>query len=362
MLALMVDKTVEHPKLELLFTVEEETGLVGIREFDFGKIKSRRMINMDAGDHETMCVSCAGSTYCSVFLPINRVPMIDEAYHINISGLTGGHAGLEIGLGRASAIKLMSRVLNRIRDSFDINIISMSRKKHNSIADLSDCLISAMDKDIKGICDLIKLLELELLKEFFDTDPNLSIRFNKEEIANVEMLDKESTSSVIDLVYLFPFGTTKRLNSEFNTILCSSNIDGVEMTKEEFVLYSQLRSSVDDYKAELFRKVKVVTRLCGASIEITDNFTGWPYYGENDFQLMSKQVFKDLFSKDVKIEKSNSCAEPAIIVGAIPDMEAIGMAPFSKGAHTTEEYMDASTFLPFWNFLKALLRESCKID
>ena len=111
MLALMVDDTVTHPPMELLFTVGEESGMSGIRQVDFQLLRSRRMLNMDCGDPDVMCISCAGSANCLVRLPLVRERAEGSGYVLEIKDLAGGHAGLMIDSGRASAVVLMGRLL-----------------------------------------------------------------------------------------------------------------------------------------------------------------------------------------------------------------------------------------------------------
>lgn len=359
MMALIEDDTFIHPPIELLFTVEEELGLVGVRYVEYDKIKSRRMVNMDAGDHETMCVSCAGAISAQIILPIKRIPISSNQYMISVSGLTGGHGGIGIVFNRASAIKLMGCIIYRLKENVQFNLLSICRPELRSIATELECILAFPENEFQKVETIINEAFGEFKLEYAHTDPNMMVTLQQYEVSTGSMLDDASSNAIADLMYLMPYGVIKRSNQEYDYVLCSNNIDGVVLENERFVAYNMIRSPFDAYKWELFREMKLHARLCGAEIVITDEFTGWPYTGDKPLHIISKKVFRKLFGFDIKISKENGCAEPCIIAGKLPNMEIIGMSPYSRGAHTTDEHMNVATFLPFWMFVKALLLEMC---
>lgn len=360
MLALMEDKSVTHPPLELLFTVGEEVGMVGIRQVDFSKISARRMLNMDCGDPDVMCVSCAGSAQCVARLSLRRVPLEGAAYTLRIEGLAGGHSGVVIDTGRASAVKLLGRVLYRLQEALEIHIADAHCDRIFGIATHAWAELVFRAADVSRAEALLREIYRELCEEFGRTDPDLVLTLSPCAQAPAEMLDAQSGRRLAELLYLLPYGVTKRDCEERDVILCSINAVRLE-TGGEAECELMLRAPVDSIKWELVRELKLLTRLCGGALEVLDSYSGWPFRADSPLQQLCHRVYERLNHRPLKTEKVNMCAEAGIVCGALPDMDIVGIAPWGRGAHTPDERLDLDTMLPFWTFLTALLKEMCSV-
>ena len=360
MLALMEDSSVTHPPLELLFTVGEEVGMVGIRQVDFSKISARRMLNMDCGDPDVMCVSCAGSAQCVARLPLRRVPVRGTARVLSVEGLEGGHSGVVIDTGRASAIKLLGRALYRLREALELHIADAHCDRVFGITTHARAVLVFHEADLPRAEEVLAELLGELREEFGRTDPNLSLTLSPCAQAPAEMLDAPSGQRLAELLYLLPYGVTKRDCEERDVILCSINAVRLE-TGGEAECELMLRAPVDSIKWELVRELKLLARLCGGALEVLDSYSGWPYRADSPLQALCHSVYERLNHQILKTEKVNMCAEAGIVCGALPDMDIVGIAPWGRGAHTPEERLDLDTMLPFWTFLTALLEEMCSV-
>lgn len=361
MLALMEDDTVVHPPLELLFTVGEEVGMVGIKKVDFSNIRSRRMMNMDCGDPDTVCVSTAGAACCLLRLPVKKVQLDGELLEISIGGLLGGHAGLMIDKGRLSAIVAMGRLLCGINKVAPVNMVYTNSTRLSGIAPEMKAVISVpADKadEVKAEFDKIQKV---ICKEYSDPEENLFITLRKYDgSAYDKMLDAESTKKLAQMLYMMPFGVTKRDWQEKETILCSNNTLEVALREDEAIMDMMVRAPGDTVRDELVDRIDILAELIGAKLEITDKFAGWPYRKDSPLEKLCSETYTELTGKKINTEKENACAETGIILGAVPDMDIIGIAPLSKGAHTPYEYLDMESVEPFWNFLKLLLKKMCQ--
>lgn len=358
MMALAASKNVVHPPLELLFTVQEETGLIGMRAFDASKLKSQRMINMDCGDAETLCIGSAGSASCSITKSCNIIPFANEAIYIKIAGLTGGHSGIQIDKGRASAIKLMARLLHRLNKCTKVNIVTMTSDKGESIPKSAECVLSVLPECIDQATDEFKAAIAEIQREYKITDPDMYIDIGRTNGHFETMLDLKSSEEIINLLFLLPQSVTKRYPLNKDVLICSCNTTGVNVVDEFSALFS-ICSIDDSVKWELFRQVELLCRLCDASISIESYFSGWVPKEYSKFQMLCHKTYKDLFSKDLKTEVIHGGVEPSIILDTIPDMDIIGIAPTATGAHTVEEHLYLSTMKPVWDFFVALLAAMC---
>lgn len=361
MLALMEDDTVIHPPLELLFTVGEEVGMVGIKEVDFSHIKSRRMMNMDCGDPDTVCVSTAGAACCLVRIPIKREAASGELMEISIGGLLGGHAGLMIDKGRLSAIVAMGRLLCGIRKAAPVNMVYTNSPRLSGIAPEIKAVIAVSKEHIETVEKAFEHIQKTICREYKNPEKDLFFTLKKYTgEAYSDMLDLDSTDRLAKSMYMMPFGVTKRDWQEKETILCSNNTLEVKLEETEAVMDMMVRAPGDDVRDELTDRIEILAELIGARLEITDKFAGWPYRKDSPLERLCSETYTELTGKTIKTEKENACAETGIILGAVPDMDIIGIAPLSKGAHTPYEYLDMESVEPFWNFLVLLLKKMCQ--
>ena len=360
MLTLMEDKTVIHPPLELLFTTREEVGLQGIREVDFSKIKSRRMMNMDCGDPDVMCVSTAGAAQCMVKLPLKETELKGEVLELSIGGLLGGHGGLMIDSGRLSAIAAMGRVMSELHKKVTFNIVDARCKRFSGIPSEMKAVISVAEDKTEKASQVIAEIEKEICAEYADPEKDLFIRLKKcTEISYDKMMDDETSQRFWELLYLIPFGVTKRDYKEKETVLCSNNMVEVSIKDGFAHIEMMVRSPLDTVKQEVVDRIELIASLCGGEMILLDSFSGWPYRSDSPMQELCRETYRELTGKELKTEKENACAETGVILGEIPDMDCIAIAPCSKGAHTTREYLDMDTVKPFWDFLVLLLKKMC---
>ncbi len=360
MLTLMEDKTVIHPPLELLFTTREEVGLQGIREVDFSKIKSRRMMNMDCGDPDVMCVSTAGAAQCMVKLPLKETELKGEVLELSIGGLLGGHGGLMIDSGRLSAITAMGRVMNKLYKEVQFNVVDINCRRFSGIPSEMKAVISVAEDKTEKASQVIAEIEKEICAEYADPEKDLFIRLKKcTEISYDKMMDDETSQRFWELLYLIPFGVTKRDYKEKETVLCSNNMVEVSIKDGFAHIEMMVRSPLDTVKQEVVDRIELIASLCGSEMILLDSFSGWPYRSDSPMQELCHETYRELTGKELKTEKENACAETGVILGEIPDMDCIAIAPCSKGAHTTREYLDMDTVKPFWDFLVLLLKKMC---
>ena len=360
MLALMEDDTVVHPPMELLFTVCEEDGMEGIRQLDMSTIHSRRMLNMDCGDPDVMCVSCAGFVHYVMRLPVTAAGAAGQAYTLQIDGLAGGHSGLMIGTGRASAVVLMGRVLCELLRKVPCRIVSVDCERTMGIAPHMQAEIVLKPEQEPDARKVLEDLLAALREEYANTDPELSLTLEPLGHEADQAMDEASGRRCAELMYLLPYGVMKYDSCDRDVILNSVNT--VRVTCENgMVEYEQMiRSPIDAYKWELVDRLRILAELTGASLVVQDSYAGWPFRKDSPLQQLCCQVYNRLTGQELKIEKLNSCAETGEIAGAIPDMDIVALAPWGRGAHTPREHLDLDTLQPFWEFLTALLRAMCE--
>lgn len=355
MLALMVDDTVTHPPMELLFTVGEESGMSGIRQVDFQLLRSRRMLNMDCGDPDVMCISCAGSANCLVRLPLVRERAEGSGYVLEIKDLAGGHAGLMIDSGRASAVVLMGRLLCALRREVPFRLASAECGGVQAIAAQAYARL-AMSADMEERAQaVLERLLARLREEYGAAEPGLTVALRRDAPVDTVM-DEPSGARCAELMYLLPYGVMQRDREDRSVILNSVNTFRVTAHGGTAEYALMVRSPVDALKWELVDRLDALAGALGACLTVEDSVPGWPCRTDSPLQELCHRVYLRLTGRPLKTERVNSCAETGVIAGAIPDMDIVALAPWGRGAHTPQEHLDLDSLQPFWEFLTALLR------
>lgn len=356
MLALADSKEIPHPKLELLFTVEEETGLQGIRNFDVKRIRSRRMINMDCGSSHLICVSSAGRIAATIHKQFLHTSIPDEftTIQIAISGGRGGHSGIMINRGHACAGNVMGELLLSL---FDIPAyISTLHSSENAI--LQECTATLTVSDhMVGIAESRIIDRFGKIKTIYKhADPDLKLDIHSCCKAR-NMTSKEDTNSIAKVLTVLHTGSYRLDCNDPQIVVTSSALGSVSLENGLFELKCSIRSSNDADKDLLFEKYKHTLEAFGVEITITDQYPGWPEKTSSPFSEKFHAVHNQLFGSDLKKERIHGGVEVSIIVGAIPDMDAVGIAPTATGAHTTQECLFIDEVAPFWEVLKGVLSQ-----
>ena len=183
--------------------MQEEIGLWGIKAFDMSRLKSRRMINMDCGDADTMCIGSAGRIKVNITRECKRVAGSGLAFTLKVSGLTGGHSGVQIDKGRASAINLLARVLYRIMERMKLNLVTIQSEFGSVIPKFAECLFCVSKDNADAAADIVNKVYKEAAREYKATDPDLTFELTKADSAE-SMVDDASTTDIIRLLYLLP--------------------------------------------------------------------------------------------------------------------------------------------------------------
>lgn len=359
MLALMMSDDIIHPPLELLFTVEEETGFVGIKNFDMSKLQSRRMLTMDCGDPDSMVIGSAGSIKAHLHKQCQLESLKGLPYKISISGLIGGHSGMEIGKYRANAIESMGRALNYLLDDMPVNLICMnSTGVSSSIPDSSEVILSIAQENISSANMVMEQLYKDLLIEYKE-EKNLKFEFCLVETKELMMVNREDTRKIADILLLTPQGVQERFKYNKEWVMCSSLLTLTKCNNGFFTSKFSIRSNEDGYKYITLRKAKRICELCGVGLKVDDDIPAWVMKLGSEFQALCKETYSELFGEELKFEPTHGGLEAGFISHALPWMDIVGIAPMSRGAHTYDEHLYLDTMKPFWEFLISLLKNNC---
>lgn len=361
MLALMEADDLIHPPLEFLFTVQEEIGLIGIQKFDLSQIKSTRMITMDCGDPNRLVISSAGKLASKISKQCRLKPLCGVTYKISVHGLISGHSGIDIGKNRAHAIELIGRVLNQLSEVISLNLVSISvEDTQGNIPKAAESIIAIKPQDVEKANKLIHKIHSDICDEYLDVETTLNLDFEEVDATEDTMVCREDTLDIIDFLVLIPYGVQKRSIVNLEWVMCSALLSHV--TCKDGVLSGKfsIRANAAELKYNVHRKVKRICILCDVALEDYDETPAWKNKVNASLQSLCIHTYKELFDETLQTEPIHGGVEASVISFGIPDMDIIGMAPKSRGAHTTHEHLYIESIQPFWKFLIKLLENMCK--
>lgn len=357
MMALMEADDLPHPPLELLFTTCEEVGLVGIRRFDMTQLRARRMLNMDMGDPDCMVIGSAGSGKFRLEKHCEISDADGAAVTVSISGLRGGHSGLLAGKNHASALWLLGRVLAAAADALPVRLAAL-RTGGTGASIPTDAAMTLCAPDGAAICALLEGLAASLKTELTE-EPNLSIAIAAAAAPPVAA-SAADTRALADLLLLVPCDATHRAANHPEWVLCSSLLLDAAIEEGRFSGLFALRANRDAYRMATLQCLQTLCRMTGTTLQPLDEWIpAWPEREDTPLQQLCRQVYRDCFHAPLSVEVEHGTVEVSVIAQAIPDMDIVGLAPKSRGAHTTQEHLYLDSMEPFWTFLTALLRAMC---
>ena len=269
-LAILDDDSIAHPRLEFVCTVSEEVGMEGAAGIDVSMLKGKKLLNMDSEDEGIMLASCAGGCSAQVKLRLNRTEMTGTKLRISLSGLTGGHSGVEIDKGRGNANVLMSRILRDAAEKAPIFIVSVEGgKKDNAIPRecLSEIIVEA-DK-AEAVKAAVEETANEIREEFATSDADFNVTTELSDGCSVKAVTKEDSAKAVALIQSLPNGIMRMSQDIDNLVETSLNLGIISLDESGICLRFALRSSVGVALKNLKNQIACVSKTYGGSVEFT---------------------------------------------------------------------------------------------
>jgi dipeptidase D len=360
-MCLATDPDVKHPALELLFTIEEETGLTGAKGLETGIIDGRYLINIDSENDEIFTVGCAGGkdTHIDLDLSYEEVPYEYIGMHLKASGLTGGHSGENIIDERANAIRLITRTMNRMRDICDLRLMGIKGgTAHNAIPRDAEAVFFVPGSEVEKIVEVARLAEEYLKSEFANTDPKLQLSL----VVNPATHDRRAMMSYVtlralDLLYAIPHGVAARSTDMPHLVETSSNLAKVWIENGRLCIHTSQRSSTMTRLDALTYRIEAIGRLAGARVQSGNGYPSWRPDFASPLLENCKKVYTRLFGKEPRVEAIHAGLECGLIGNLHPGMQMISLGPTIKNPHSPDEKMYLPSIPKIWKLLGTILAE-----
>jgi dipeptidase D len=357
-LAVLQSTDLTHGPVEVLITADEETGMFGAVGLKNGTLKGEVLLNLDSEDEGELYVGCAGGINAHISFAYKEEPVYhgDVAYKINLTGLKGGHSGLDINLGRANANKLLFRLLKYLVSSFEARLASVEGGNlRNAIPREAFAVVTVPEEGQDDLLEAISEMETIFKAEYASVDPDLKI--TAEEVDLPEgMLPEFVQDDLINGVTACPNGVLRCVPEMAEIVETSTNLAIVKSDGSHVELACLVRSSVESMKEELCSMIESVFSLAGAKVEFTGGYPGWqPHFDSPILKVMS-QVYADKFGKTPEIKVIHAGLECGIIGSAVPGLDMISFGPTIRHPHSPDEKVNIATVAKFWDYLTAVLK------
>ncbi|MCT4566475.1 MAG: aminoacyl-histidine dipeptidase [Maledivibacter sp.] len=357
-MAILEAKDLPHPPLTALFTVEEETGMDGVLNLKPGNIAGDILINIDSEEEGTVLSSCAGGVRNVVSLPIQweDADPSKSAYKISITGLLGGHSGMEINKNRANAIKLLGRMLDSINSNISIDIAKVTGgEKMNAIAKMADVIIITDKENEEKLEKLVMDNQSIFSNEFKGSDPEITLYMYKGEKPH-KVFSENTKQSLISILRLIPNGV-QTMSADIKGLVESSNNVGVLLTEEKDVVFSSaIRSSVNTLKREISNRIQFICDLTNAHMKLVAGYPEWEYKVDSPIRDLMKEVYEDMYGKELKVDAIHAGLECGFLKEKVGDIDMISIGPNIYDVHTPNEHISISSTKRVFEFLCEVLK------
>ena len=355
-LAVMESTDISHGPLEFAFTIDEETGLTGASEFPAGVLKSKYFLNLDTEEIGTLCIGCAGGVNTTASRKVKLVPAgAGLAWRVKVSGLRGGHSGVDIHLGRGNALRIMGGVLQELLDRLPVELADVNGgSAHNAIPREAVAVVvldPARESELKS---LVATAEAGYKAELGEFDSGVQITAEKAERPRM-VLDATDAKNTAALLASVPHGILAMSPDVPGLVQTSTNLATVK-TKDDMVeIVTSQRSAIVSSKQAAARMVATVCRLAGFQVEHWGSYPGWKPEPNSEIVRKLQEVHKKVFGKPAELIAMHAGLECGVIGEKYPGMQMVSFGPTIVDPHSPNERVQISSVESFWDYLKLVL-------
>lgn len=358
-MAVLESDKIAHPALEALFTIDEETGMTGAQGLEEGMLDAKVLLNLDTEDDRELTIGCAGG----IDVTASGSYAQDDAeegvltYDLIINGLTGGHSGMDIVLGRGNANKLMNRMLYCLSQDFDMRIASIDGGGlRNAIPRESFAKITIPESDKEGFETFISRVGSTLTDEHRTTDPDMNIEAKLSGEKAGQVMSKRDQQAFIAGVYATWNGIYRMSPDIEDLVQTSNNLARVEVKDGKYAILCLTRSSIDSEKMDLAFGIEAIWKLIGAEVHFDGSYPGWAPNPDSQVVDMMANLYREMFNSEPLVNACHAGLECGIIGEHYPELDMVSFGPNIHGAHSPDERTQISSVQKYWKFLMEALK------
>jgi len=358
-MAILESTDIEHPAIEALFTIDEETGMTGAMGLKGGLLKGEILLNLDTEEDDEIDIGCAGGVDVTAEREYHEeeTPENSVAYTITVKGLNGGHSGMDINKGLGNANKIMNRLLFDGFENFGLQVVEINGGSlRNAIPRESTAKII-----ISGIFDEAFVFDMQdvindIKTEFKTTEPNLTILIEKSSDLPAVVMELGVQEGLIRALYAAHNGVYRMSADMDDLVETSNNIARVIVKEGKIHIGCLTRSSVESSKFDLANALRSTFELIGCEVAISGSYPGWTPNVNSQILEVLKDIYKKQNGTEPHVVACHAGLECGILGTNYPDMDMISFGPTIKGAHSPDERASISSVQKYWKFVLEILK------
>jgi dipeptidase D len=356
-LAVMESNDIAHGPLEFVFTIDEESGLTGASAFPSGLLRSKYFLNLDNEENGTLCIGCSGGVKTTARRTVEfRPASAGSAWRIKVSGLKGGHSGVDIHQGRGNALRIMGGVLQVLLDRLPIEIAEVNGgSAQNAIPREAAALVMLINPSREDeLKSLAAAAEGGYKADLGRFDPGLRITVEKAERPK-KVLDANDAKQAAALLASLHHGVLAMSPDVDGLVQTSTNLATVSTHGEGVEIVTSQRSAIESSMLAAARMVATICGLAGFEAKHAGKYPGWKPEPNSDIVRKLQEVHKKLFGEPAKLIAMHAGLECGVIGEKYPGMQMVSFGPTIVDPHSPNERVQISSVESFWNYLKLVL-------
>lgn len=356
MMGVLRSTEIQHPAIEALFTIDEETGMTGAQGLQPGFLKGEILLNLDTEEEDEIDIGCAGGidvTACRTYKEVDSSPG-SVGFKISVTGLQGGHSGMDIHKGLGNANKIMNEVLLSLGSKVRISELKGGSLR-NAIPRESFALISLEDWGKEEFKGLFESISRAVKERCASVEPHLSLKLSETENPH-RVMDRRAQEQLLESLDKALNGIYKMSPEIPDLVEASNNIAKVAATGGRMTIECLSRSSVEESKVEVQELLKSNFEEHGFEVGFSGAYPGWSPNRDSPILKVLTDLYQKMYLKEPNVVACHAGLECGIIGSHYPEMDMISFGPTIRGAHSPDERANISSVGRFWDFLKEILR------
>ncbi|MGB9267058.1 MAG: aminoacyl-histidine dipeptidase [Terriglobales bacterium] len=355
-LAVMESDNIAHGRLEFVFTIDEETGLTGAAEFPGGLLKSKYFLNLDNEEIGTICIGCSGGIKTMARRKVGLHPAgAGSAWRIKVSGLKGGHSGVDIHQGRGNALRILGGVLQVLLDRLPVEVAEINGGSAQNAIPREAAAVVLLDpsreSDLKS---QVAAAEAGYKAELGGFDSGLQITVEKAE-RPTRVFDANDAKQTVALLASLHHGVLAMSPDVAELVQTSTNLAVVTTKGDAVEIVTSQRSAIESSMLAAARMVATVCKMAGFEVEHAGKYPGWKPEPNSDIVRKLQEVHKKLFGEPAKLIAMHAGLECGVIGEKYPGMQMASFGPTIESPHSPNERVQIASVEKFWNYLKLVL-------
>ncbi len=359
MLAVLASNNIEHGPIEALFTSDEEVGLTGATRLASDLLSADILFNLDTEHEGELFIGCSGGQNMDIHFPYKSEKLVENqtAFQIKISGLQGGHSGIDIHLGLGNAIKMLAEILREISKATTVHLakIEGGSIQHNAIPREASAIIAVAKEDQESVELAFAKGSDKIIVAFKKADPKIAIKLESADLPETTMLDSDQVK-LIAAINQCPNGVIAMSKKISGLTETSTNIAYITTKLNEITLHTSQRSSIETDKQKIVSEVEKVFSNIGAEVKLSASYPGWQPSLDSEILALSTKLYESMFDKKPIIKAVHGGLECGILGSKYPTLDMISFGPTIQFPHSPDERIEIASVQKFWDFLIELLK------